>query len=116
MDSDQQLVLSHYRMMFPDLASLGSGNPPAKWQAEYTRIAESGLAATLITGSTFESGGATAQKNFPQTVLMRGLLTVRAELDPAFDDLAFAPPRIRRRQNLGVTLRLGDGPGSYETL
>jgi hypothetical protein len=113
MDADQQLAIAHYRMMFPNAAALGTD--AADWLAEYNRVSSCGLAATLITGSTFEGGGATGQRNFSQTVLIQGLLIVRAELDPLFDDVAFAPPKIRRRQRMGITVQFGTGSGSYAT-
>lgn len=113
MDPELQLVIAHYRMMFPTKESLGTGEPPIAWLAEYQRVAACGLAATLITGTNFDTGSASGQRNFPQTTVMRGLLIVRAEHDPLFDDKAFEPPRVKPRRTLGFLVRLSSGAPSY---
>lgn len=107
-DEDFTIALTHYRLIFPDVASLGGGAPhPDKWWQEYQRVSEEGLAATLFTQNNYEGGSATAQKNFDQRAILRALVTRRAELDTAFDDAVFAPPAVKSRQRLGHLIRLG---------
>jgi hypothetical protein len=105
--SDDDLCLAHYRMMFPSLASLGTGTPPPVWQAEYDRIAKSGLSATLMTSVSGDGGNASAMKNFDQKILLRALMLRRAELDTVFDAAIFAPPGARPRRRKGTVDRVG---------
>ena len=102
---DFQLALAHYRMMFPTLADLGIGTPPAIWQTEYNRVLDSGFSAVLLTASSFEGGTASSQRNFDQKILMRALMTRRVELDPTFDDTVFALPAVKRTRS-GFSVRL----------
>lgn len=100
--ADFQLALSHYRMQFPDVASLGTGAMPGDWKAEYDRVASEGLGATLITEMNYEGGGHRGIQNFDQKTLIRALLARRAELDPTFHDTAFAPARILPTRPMSV--------------
>lgn len=107
MPDDSQLALIHYRMLFPDVAALGPGNPPAAWKSEYDRVSASGLSATLITSNSYEGGSASAVKNFDQRIVLEALLIRRAELDPTFDTSAFEPPQVIQRRRFGFVVRLG---------
>ena len=78
------------------------------WQAEYDRLAASGLSATLYIAQSSETGSATVAKNFDQKSLLWALTTRRAELDSAFDDLINAPVATKARRRLGYVVRLGD--------
>lgn len=100
--TDLELALEHYRLIFPDLASLGTGSPPALWKAEYDRVASTGLSATLVTQTSSEGQSVQAQKNFSQKSLLTALHERRAELDTNYTP--FAPGRIRRA--LGFRVRL----------
>jgi hypothetical protein len=107
-DDDFMLALAHYRIEFPTVASLGSGDPhPDKWNEERLRVSDEGISATLITQNGYEGGSATAQKNFDQRAVLRALYTRRAELQPAFDDAVFAPPAVKARGRLGFVVNLG---------
>lgn len=110
-DHDLQLALADYRMMFPGATGSGlTGTPLTNWQTEYERVKAAGLAATLITGSTMGDGSsASALKNFDQKILLRALLTRRAELDPDFDEVAFKLPEVVTRESYGVTVVTGCG-------
>ena len=87
--TDDDLCLAHYRMIFPNAGSLGSGTPPSIWQQEYDRVAATGLSSTLIVGQGADGSSATAVRNFDQRVLLRSLLLRRAELDSVFDEAIF---------------------------
>jgi hypothetical protein len=100
--TDLELALEHYRLIFPDLASLGEGAPPSAWKAEYDRVASTGLSATLVTQTSSEGQSVQAQKNFSQKSLLTALHERRAELDTNYQP--FAPGRIRRA--LGFRVRL----------
>lgn len=100
--ADFQLALAHYRMSFPDLASLGTGTPPAIWKAEYDRIASEGITSTLITRLSYEGGSTEGIGNFDQKALMRALMTVRAERDATFEPMAFDPAAVTPRRRLGI--------------
>ena len=100
--ADFELALAHYRMLFADLAALGTAG--ATWRVEYDRVAATGLSATLITTLSHEGGSSGAARNFEQTVLLRALLARRAELDSVFAATVFAPTTARR--NLGIRVRL----------
>lgn len=104
--ADFQLALAHYRMFFPDLASLGAGTPPDVWKAEYDRIASEGITSTLITRLSYEGGSTEGIGNFDQRALMRALLTVRAELDPSFAPVAFDPAMICPSRRIGIRVWL----------
>ena len=104
--SDNEIALAHYRIQFPDLASLGSAPGCATWKAEYDRLVAGGFSATLITGSASDGQNTTAQRNFDQKVLIAAVLTRRAELDTAFDDHALAPVQIKPRRRLGYVVSL----------
>lgn len=100
--ADFQLALAHYRIQFPTLGSLGEGDIPGDWKAEYDRVASEGLSATLITSLNYEGGGHSGIQNFDQKVLIRALMTRRAELDPTFHDTAFAPARVLPSRTMSV--------------
>lgn len=100
--ADFQLALAHYRMMFPDAASLGVGNPPDAWKIEYDRVASEGLTVTLITRLAYEGGSQEGIANFDQKALLRALLAVRAELDPSFASTAFDPAAVRPMRRIGI--------------
>jgi hypothetical protein len=107
-DEDFTIALTHYRLIFPDAASLGAGTPhPDKWWEEYGRVSAEGLAATLFVQNAYEGGSSTAQKNFDQRAVLRALVTRRAELDADFDDAVFAPPAVKSRASYGHLIRLG---------
>jgi hypothetical protein len=100
--SDFDLALEHYRLQFPTLATLGEGSPPVVWKAEYDRVAATGLATTLVTGTSSEGSSVNGTKNFNQRILLRALHERRAELDTDYQP--FAPSRPRRA--LGIRVRL----------
>ena len=104
---DFQLAVLHYRLQFPTLLSLGTGAPPALWRAEYDRVADSGLSATLVTSTGSEGTSVGASRNFDQKVLLRALHARRAELDTAY--LPYAPAAVDPRPGrpMGITVRLG---------
>jgi hypothetical protein len=104
--ADFQLALAHYRMQFPDVASMGTGTPPGDWKAEYDRVASEGITATLITRLAYEGGSQEGIANFDQKALMRALLTRRAELDPAFSATAFDPAAVTPSRRLGIRVWL----------
>lgn len=77
-----------YLTQFPDLASLGEGDPPAAWQAEleavspgaFATIRESSKSTSFDGGSYAVSGTA----GFAPMHLVRALYAVRAHRDPDF--------------------------------
>lgn len=105
---DDQLALVHYRLLFPTLESLGDGDPPDTWKTEYDRVSASAFSELTVTQS---SGGDGSQvggvKNYTQSTLLTALHTRRAELDPDYAAVAFAPSSIPPYRSLGVTVRLG---------
>lgn len=103
---DFQLAIAHYRLQFPSLGSLGEGEIPGDWKAEYDRVASEGLSATLITQMNYEGGGHSGIQNFDQKVILRALLARRAELDPSFDGVAFGMPALAPRRRMGVRVWL----------
>lgn len=103
---DYQLALAHYRLQFPDLNSLGSGNPPVAWNKEYQRVAVSGLSATLVTSMTMEGGGSGAVRNFDPKALLSALHARRGELDRAYLLQLTSPPPVIT-QPAGSIVRLG---------
>jgi hypothetical protein len=105
--SDFELALVHYRLLFPAVASLGVAPACEVWKQEYDRIAASGLRATLIVGTTSDAGGATAQRQFDQKVLLRALIIRRAELDETFEAAVLAPPSHKMRRRAGTIVQLG---------
>lgn len=102
---DFELALQHYRLLFPNADSLGSGTPPSTWWAEYQRIAEQGLTATLITSLSSEGASHSAIRNFPQKVLLGALHARRGELDSAYATSLATPAAINRRP-LGIRVQL----------
>lgn len=104
--SDFQTALTHYRIKFPTLAALGAAPQFAEWQGEYDRVAAGGLAATLFTSQSSETGSATVARNFDQKALLDALTTRRAELDEAFAALVGAPVTVKPRP-LGIRVKLG---------
>lgn len=104
---DRQLALAHYRLQFPTLESLGAGEIPANWKAEYERVASQGLSATLVTSTSFEGGSGSGVRNFDQKILIAALHTRRAELDADYDETAFSPPGILPRQRMGFIVQVG---------
>jgi hypothetical protein len=105
--SDFELALAHYRLLFPDLASLGAGVIPSAWKAEYDRIVSLGLSATLVTSTTFTGGtGGSGVRNFDQKILLQALHTRRGELDPAYAAAAFAESSGAPARRLGITVQL----------
>lgn len=105
-DSDLQLCLAHYRIAFPDLASLGTAPAFSQWKTEYDSVSTRGLSQIVFTANSAEGASATAQMNFDQKILLRALLIRRVELDPDFDDTAFARPAIAIRKTAGFSIRL----------
>lgn len=109
-DADLMLALADCRIRFPGDPGDGltAGNL-VKWQTDYAAARDSATAKVLITATQFEGGGSTqAQRQFDARHLARALLLRRAELDPDFDDLAFAPPAVKpRSQNPGFTIEFG---------
>lgn len=93
-------------MLFPDLASLGAGSPPATWKTEYDRVSENAFSPLFVTATGSEGATNAAIKHYPQTTLLMALHTRRAELDSDYDDTAFAPAAVKPRP-LGITIRLG---------
>lgn len=79
--SDYRLALAHYRLLFPDLASLGMGTPPATWMTEYNRVVSSAFGEVTLTSTSFEGGSGSGQRNFDQSILLRALHNRRTELD-----------------------------------
>lgn len=103
MPSDFSLALAHYRLQFPDLAALGSGNPPATWKTEYDRVANISLGQTLVTATGAEGATVSAIRNFDQTVLLRALHARRQELDPNYSAMA---PSLAGARPMGITVRV----------
>lgn len=103
MPSDFSLALAHYRIQFPDAASLGAGAPPVSWKAEYDRVANLSLGQTLVTSTGAEGANVSAIRNFDQTVLLRALHARRAELDDTYDAMA---PTLAGARPMGITVRM----------
>lgn len=106
--SDFELALAHYRLLFPDLASLTGGNSTGgpDWQKEYDRVSSLGFSGTLITSSSSVAGNASAERNFEQKTLLSALLIRRGELDLDFDETVFAPVSVRPRHRAGFVVRV----------
>lgn|ERR1043166_184037 len=83
--SPYRLALAHYRIQFPDLASLGTGDPPSAWKTEYDRVASTAFSSLLLTHSAFEGGTGSGEKLFDQEVLLTALHDRRGELDDDYD-------------------------------
>lgn len=103
---DFQLAYAEYVNMFPDLASLGTGTPPATWLTEYNRVKASGLSATLVVNSAMEGGSAGAIRNFSQKILLAALHARRGKLDAAYLATITEPAPILS-QPAGHVIRLG---------
>lgn len=103
---DFTLALAHYRLLFPDLASLGVGTPPPIWKTEYDRVAASGLSATLLTSTTMEGGGGGFIRNYDQKTLLAALHTRRGELDSDYLATLTAAAPVTARP-AGIVVRFG---------
>lgn len=101
------LARAHYRLQFPDKNSLGSGDPPAAWKAEYDRVAAAALSSLLLTQASFEGGHGGGEKLFPQEVLLEALHDRRSELDDDYtwrtDDAASVAQRNFRPSGIRVS-------------
>lgn len=103
---DLQLALAHYALLFPTLVSLGVGDPPVTWKAEYDRVAGSGLAATLVTSTASEGSTVGASRNFDQKILLYALHLRRNALDSTYT-APFAAIPLAGQTRMGITVRLG---------
>jgi hypothetical protein len=104
---DFALALQHYRLLFPDVASLGTGTPPATWWAEYLRVSQQGLTATLITNLSTEGASHSGVKNFPQKTLLSALHARRGELDTDYSDHLATGSGVQRRP-IGIRIQLSE--------
>lgn len=77
-------ALADYGVQFPTLESLGSGNPPDKWIAEYNRVRADAFGSVLVTSTGTEGANASGLKQFPQATLIDALHCRRFELDPTY--------------------------------
>jgi hypothetical protein len=102
--SSYALALAHYRLQFPDEASLGTGDPPTAWKTEYDAVVAGGGAfdPVLLTSGSFEGGQGSGIRNFDQGVLLRALHARRHELDDDYQGLDTSRP-------MGITVLLGGG-------
>lgn len=105
MPDDLQLALAHYALQFPNAASLGLGDPPATWKAEYDRVASCGLSATLVTQTASEGTSVGASRNFNQASLLWALHLRRHQLDETYTAPFDPPPAIAGRR-LGIGVRI----------
>lgn len=103
---DFQLAYAHYCLQFPDLASLGTGDPPVAWKAEYDRLVASGLSAVLITSNSQGGDGTGAIRNFDQRLLLTALHRRRQKLDATYTAPSELPPRDGGQPH-GHILRFG---------
>ena len=93
-----QLALAHYALQFPDLASLGTGTPPATWKAEYDRVMDVALAPVLVTGTGNEGTNVNALRNFDQKTLLTALHARRNQLDSTYTSPFANTPLIAGRR------------------
>ncbi len=77
-------ALQDYTLMFPDVASLGDGTPPAAWFAERNRVQRTARASILITSSATEGASGSGQRQFDQAKLVDALDFRRNQLDPTY--------------------------------
>ncbi len=78
-------ALVHYRTTFPDLESLGTGDPhPDTWKTELDRVSAPAFDALLATSVNLEGGSVQGQVNFGQLNMVRALYARRAELDDTY--------------------------------
>lgn len=84
MDPQYLDALVFYRTLFPTLASLGAGDPPAAWMAEYAKVSPEAFDSTISTGVNAEGGSVSMVLNFRQSLKVRALHAVRAELDSGY--------------------------------
>lgn len=101
-------ALVYYRTKFPDLASLGTGNPPATWKAELDVVAPEALDAMTATTVNLDGGSVSGSLNFAQVWKMRALHARRAELDETYINPYLQPvPQIMTARRAGTIVRLG---------
>lgn len=101
-------ALVYYRTLFPTLASLGSGAPPAAWSAALTAVSEEAFDPITGTSVNLEGGSVSGVVNFRQKFKVRALHSRRAELDATYANpylVAAAEPLPPQR--LGFTVRFG---------
>lgn len=99
-------ALVDYRVMFPTIASLGEGNPPAAWE-EARLAARVALDAVQGTSATLEGGSVSGFRNFPQYHKLRAIYAVRAELDEEYVNPYTLPAEDPvPMQRMGSILRL----------
>jgi hypothetical protein len=103
-----QLALAHYALQFPTLNSLGVN--AVTWKAEYDRVAESGLSATLVNSTTSEGTSIGSMRNFDQQTLLWALHLRRAQLDDTYT-APFEPVPMLGARRLGITVQLGPSCG-----
>ena len=88
-------------LAFPDLASLGTGNPPATWLAARNAAKSTARAAVLITSTGSEGGSGSGQRNFEQSIVIDALDYRRHQLDAAYA----LPGHLRSDDSSPATLR-----------
>jgi hypothetical protein len=101
-------ALALYRTQFPTKASLGSGDPPNLWKAEFDKVVPEAFDPVTGTAVTLDSGNVSGVLNFRQMQKFRALHARRSELDAEYINpytQTFAEPMPPRR--LGSVVRLG---------
>jgi len=99
-------ALQDYTLAFPDLASLGAGNPPASWLAERNAVKTTARSAVLITSANAEGGSGAGQRNFSPSILIDALDWRRNQLDSTYA----LPPHLKRNEASALILRFGPPP------
>jgi len=101
-------ALVYYRTLFPTLASLGTGTPPATWKAALDGVAEEAFDPITGTSVNLEGGSVSGVVNFRQKYKVRALHSRRAELDVAYvNPYLQAAAEPLSPQRLGFTVRFG---------
>ena len=103
-------ALVFYRGKFPSLDSLGTGTPPATWQAELDQVGTEALDSATATSVGLEGGHASGMINFSQRYKLRALHYRRAELDPNYVNPYLTPVPDLPAKSMGTTVVFGYGP------
>lgn len=107
-------ALQGYVLQFPTLGSLGSGNPPVAWYAEYLAVKKDAQAQVLVNATSGPDGAqVSGMRNFSGETKEDALHIRRWQLDSTYPlpaHLANFPAAATARATSGRGFRIKFGP------